>query len=913
MMGVTKAFAAAGAAIATSMAAIGGAALKAAVDFDNATSTMQVRLGMTSEEAEKFAKLGQTIWQDGWGENINEVTTNIAKVQQYMQDLNETDMNAIVEGAYTIQEAFGIEVGETIKATSVLMKNFNVSSTEAMDLYMAALQKGGDYSDEFMDSVREYSPQFAAMGISAEQMFEMFITGAQAGAWNLDKIADAVKEFNIRAQDGSKLTAESFQAIGLDAQKMGADIAAGGTKGEAAFQATVMALSKMEDDVARNQVGVGLFGTQWEDVRKEVILALGQADGSLGKFEGSMKQAQKTLEEGFGKKMTQVWRDIQAALIPLGLTLLSVAQDNMPRIQEATKKMGEELAKVDWQSMIDRAVDFAKNVVPPIVKALGDIVKFFANMDESTAKFTLAFAGIAAVIGPIALVLSSVINVFGALFGVLGKLGGPLAKIGGWFMKLMPLVKGIGVFFAGISAPVWGVIAAIAGVIAIGVLLWKNWDKVKEVGAKVWDSVSEAVSGAMDSASGAVNSAVAWISESWDSLVQMATNFGTMVSNAWKTCVDGILLAFQWMKDTATALWTGIVNGILALITPFITFALNLFTSMKTGISTIFGGLADYFTGIWTVIKNIFLGSILLLIDLFTGNFGAMKEHALGIFENIKNGLSLAWEGIKNVFSGAIQVLVGFITTFATSVWSGMVNLFTKLSTTVSEGMTAIKNFFISAFNLVLSTVVNWAITTYNRFMKFVSDAKSLFDGLRTALPDIWNRTKAAIASVISNLVSEAISKITGMVTSIGNKANEIRGKISSAWESAKSFLSSIDLYATGRSIIQGLINGIGSLANAVADKVRGIVDGIKSKIENALNLGSAKSKSVNVSANMMPMSLSSISPYMPQSGVSGMSTVNNTTNFQPSINITTNDPFQAASVMNRQIRRMAFEGGISR
>jgi len=58
-------------------------------------------------------------------------------------------------------------------------------------------------------------------------------------------------------------------------------------------------------------------------------------------------------------------------------------------------------------------------------------------------------------------------------------------------------------------------------------------------------------------------------------------------------------------------------------------------------------------------------------------------------------------------------------------------------------------------------------------------------------------------------------------------------------WNEAQSFLEGINLYDIGVNIIQGLINGIGSMAKAVAGKVSDIAGGIKDKIQGALNIHS--------------------------------------------------------------------------
>ena len=97
-----------------------------------------------------------------------------------------------------------------------------------------------------IDSISEYSVQFAKVGLGAEDMFNIFQTGAETGAWNLDKIGDAVKELAIRVVDGSDTTAEGFALIGLNADEMAAKFAAGGESAREAFYQTVEALSALE-------------------------------------------------------------------------------------------------------------------------------------------------------------------------------------------------------------------------------------------------------------------------------------------------------------------------------------------------------------------------------------------------------------------------------------------------------------------------------------------------------------------------------------------------------------------------------------------------------------------------------------------------------------------------------------------
>ncbi|WP_435829141.1 hypothetical protein [Saccharopolyspora shandongensis] len=67
--------------------------------------------------------------------------------------------------------------------------------------------------------------QFQKFGLDAQTATRLLVQGMQAGSRNSDLVADAIKEFSIRAVDGSATTAEGFEAIGLSAETMVAQIA----------------------------------------------------------------------------------------------------------------------------------------------------------------------------------------------------------------------------------------------------------------------------------------------------------------------------------------------------------------------------------------------------------------------------------------------------------------------------------------------------------------------------------------------------------------------------------------------------------------------------------------------------------------------------------------------------------------
>lgn len=159
------------------------------------------------------------------------------------------------------------------------MKNFGVSAEEAYNIIAVGAQNGADQNGDLLDTLNEYSVQYAALGLSADQFVGGLISGAEAGVFSIDKVGDAVKEFNIRAKDGSKSTVGAFQTLGLNADEMMSKFAQGGDTAQEAFFEVIKALDKMEDPIEKNAAAVALFGTQYEDLEKERPPGAGQHGG----------------------------------------------------------------------------------------------------------------------------------------------------------------------------------------------------------------------------------------------------------------------------------------------------------------------------------------------------------------------------------------------------------------------------------------------------------------------------------------------------------------------------------------------------------------------------------------------------------------------------------------------------------
>lgn len=184
--------------------------------------------GKGAEETDRYKKILEEIYVNNYGENFEDIGQAMAEVTKQLGDLNDASLQDVTESAFALRDTFGYEIPESTRAAKALIDNFGISGEQAMNLIAAGAQNGLDYSGELIDSINEYSVQFAKVGLDADDMFKIFEKGAKTGAWNLDKIGDAVKEMSIRVIDGSETTSSGFQAIGLDAAANVREFAAGG-------------------------------------------------------------------------------------------------------------------------------------------------------------------------------------------------------------------------------------------------------------------------------------------------------------------------------------------------------------------------------------------------------------------------------------------------------------------------------------------------------------------------------------------------------------------------------------------------------------------------------------------------------------------------------------------------------------
>lgn len=497
----------AGALGATGIAAFGASVAKSIVDTDGAFKRLEARTGATGAELKGLENVAKDVFKAGFGENITQVSDNVATLSSMFKDLGTGDLTNVVKGASTIAETWDYEAKEVGRAVQSMTNNFSgLGENKALDLMTFAFQKTGDYSDDLLDTFSEYSMHFSKLGLSAEEFTGILIRGAENGAFNMDFVADGVKELGIRVIDESKTTAEGFKAIGFNAEEMANKFAAGGEEANTAFQATIAGLAAMKNPVERNAAGVALFGTKWEDVREDVILSMADSAAAVEGFEGSTGRAADALQSSFKSKLTQSWRDLQ-----VGIADVVNGAGAQEFLQGVAQKADELVPKI--QGIVTKAFEFGNTV------------------RENWGPIKETLIGVGTAVGVVAVgmgALKVITTVTTMVQGFKTAMG--LATAGQWAMNTAML-----------ASPLTWVVVGIAAVVAAGVLLYRNWDTVKAAAGSLWEKTKEVFGGIYDWASQKIQPVTGFFKGLYDKFMGFKNAISNFQPPEWVSKIGGAI------------------------------------------------------------------------------------------------------------------------------------------------------------------------------------------------------------------------------------------------------------------------------------------------------------------------------------------------------------------------------------
>lgn len=284
------------------------------LELQDATNQLQASTGASAGEMQKFKSVLQDVYAGNYGESFEDVADATEKIKQTLGNMDPTALQKTTESAITLRDVFDMDYQEQLRAVKTLMKNFGIEADEAYNLIAQGAQQGLNKNDDLLDVINEYSSYYAGAGRSADDFFNSLKNGAEEGTFSVDKLGDAYKEFTIRAKDTANTTTEAYKILGLNADNMRAQFAKGGESAKQATDVIVRALFNVENDVKRNQAGVDLFGTMWEDLGEKGIRALTQMNGGISSSYDAMSKIKNIKYNSVTNQLTELGRKFKSAI-----------------------------------------------------------------------------------------------------------------------------------------------------------------------------------------------------------------------------------------------------------------------------------------------------------------------------------------------------------------------------------------------------------------------------------------------------------------------------------------------------------------------------------------------------------------------------------------------------------------------
>ena len=304
----------------------------------------------------------------------------------------------------------------------------------------------------------------------------------------------------------------------------------------------------------------------------------------------------------------------------VGTQIIQNIADALVVVMQFVERIAEDTAK--WAANLDfyPLLESIKNLTAtfsPIIEAIGNVLSgIYTNIILPMLKWVIE-TGLPTVINLISKVTGvlashqSIVEAFGvALIGafaaakIAGLATGIIKSISGIIAiakGLITLMTGTGGIMGGIKAIATAIgpggifIAAVTACIAIGVLLYKNWGKIKEVAGAVWNWIK-------DKTVTFVNGIKSKLSDLAEKIVSIWNNIKSSAKEKWnaiwstikevvKKIVDGIVEKFNSAKGKVVDAFEGIKNkvkGILNKVIGIVNGAIGTVNGAISGIESAF-------------------------------------------------------------------------------------------------------------------------------------------------------------------------------------------------------------------------------------------------------------------------------------------------------------------------------------
>nr|WP_255288726.1 phage tail tape measure protein [Bacillus pseudomycoides] len=512
----------------------------------------------------------------------------------------------------------------------------------------------------------------------------------------------------------------------------------------------------MQEVLDKTKISADQFG-KWGQA-----IAGGGENGQKAMLEATKALAgveNATDRNALGTKMFgTLWEDQGKKIID---TILK-AEGKQVDLKKGVEDLHGATSKIDASPAVkfQKAMEDLKMALEPVLSVVADLISKFAEWVSNNPQLAATLTAVAVAVGVIA----------------------------GAFMALAPIV--VTISSIGLAMTGWIALFAviIAAVVALGVVIYNNWESIKQWTIEAWDSIKEYLVGLWDGiaqffsdlwagigevCSNAWNSIAEFFSGAWASFTEMMHSFfdpiGQFFSDLWSGIIETASSWWSSLVTTASELWGTLTqvwqdtwNTILTVLDPIISL-----------ISTVLQAAWLLITAAtqiaWATISK-------YIIDPITAAYNWCKEK-LG---DLGNWILQKWEDIKSYTLAAWSLFKQYIVDPVSQAWNWVKEKLGDLADWILGKWETIKSYTLSAWNLVKQYIIDPIVSAYNSVKDTVSDlyntAKDRFESLKNAAKEKFDAAK----SYIVDPIKDAVETVKGWIDKIKGFFSDLKLKIPS-------------------------------------------------------------------------------------------------------------------------------------
>ena len=317
---------------------------------------------------------------------------------------------------------------------------------------------------------------------------------------------------------------------------------------------------------------------------------------------GSLLEKAGVDVDKFRANIIKIWGNIKTILTAVWQGIKNVAIPIFQTIWGVIKTVFEAIGKI-----IDKIAPQFANLADQLANGNIDTDKW-VKVGEAIAKIIAVIIGVVAAVKTVIAVVRTVTSV----------------------------VKGVSAVISFVSSPVGLVILAIMALIAVGILLYKNWDKIKAFAIRIWTAIK-------------------------DFFVNIFTSIGNFFTSIWEGISTFFSSVWNGIKETVSGAVSAVWETISTVFSTIWEFISGVATNIWTSITTAFTNILSGITGTIGNIKDSIVTGFTAAIDWIKALPAQAVQWGKDIIDSIVNGIKSAVSKVGEAVSGVASKIKGFL------------------------------------------------------------------------------------------------------------------------------------------------------------------------------------------------------------------------------------------------------------